>query len=93
MRHGMSQRECEAEGLLALVAGSETSSSVMRATMLCLMSSPTIYYKFKKMVREAIDAGTVSSPITASEAKNLPYLQVSAFYACTLMYETAQSFT
>ena len=72
----MSQQACEAEGLLALIAGTETSASVMRVTMLCLMSSPVIYHKFKVMIQEAVKAGLVSTPITGSEAKKLPYLQV-----------------
>lgn len=71
----MTQSECEAEGLFALVAGSETTASVIRVTMLCLMSSPPIYYKFKEMIREAVASGAVSSPITVAEARKLPYLQ------------------
>lgn len=77
VRHGMSRKECEAEGLFALVAGSETTASVIRIVMLCLMSSPPTYQKFKAMIKEAIDTGVVSSPITVAEAKGLPYLQAS----------------
>lgn len=77
VRHGMNQKECEAEALFALVAGSETTASVIRITMLHLMSSPPIYQAFKAMIKEAINTGSVSSPITVAEARRLPYLQVS----------------
>lgn len=73
----MNQKECEAEGLFALVAGSETTASVIRITMLYLMSSPPIYQKFKAMIKEAIYTGSVSSPITVAEARRLPFLQAS----------------
>lgn len=75
MQHGLGQEDCEAEGLLALVAGSETTASVMRITMLCLLSSPPVYQKLKEAVNQSIRDG-VSQPITFEQAKAIPYLRV-----------------
>ena len=60
-----------------LVAGSETTASVIRVTMLCLMSSPRVYKKLKAEIKRAVSAGEVSSPIQLDEARRIPYLQVS----------------
>lgn len=77
MRHGIEKGPAIAEAPLQLVAGAETSSTVIRSTMGYLMTSPRIYQKLKEHIQGAIQAGMVSSPITVEEAKTLPYLQVS----------------
>jgi cytochrome P450 len=76
MHHGLSQEECEAEGMLAIIAGSETTASVMRITMLSLLSSPAIYQKLKEVIRDTVQSGDVSHPITYDQAKAIPYLRV-----------------
>lgn len=63
--------------MLGLIAGSETTASVMRITLLCLISSPPIYNKLKDAVREAIKSGTITEPISYATAKEIPYLRVS----------------
>lgn len=63
--------------MLSLVAGSETTASVMRITFLCLVSSPPVYYKLKATVKEAVNSGTVAEPISYEVAKEIPYLRVS----------------
>lgn len=77
MRHGIEKGPAIAEAPLQLVAGAETSSTVIRSTMGYLMTSPRIYQKLKEHIQDAIHAGVASSPITVEEAKTLPYLQVS----------------
>jgi cytochrome P450 len=62
-----------------VIAGSDTTASVMRLTMLYLMSSPNIYQKFKAEIANAVRNG-VSNPITVEEAKKIPYLQVSQLF-------------
>lgn len=59
-----------------MVAGSDTAASAIRATILHLITTPRVYQKFKKVIREAIQDGRVSSPIKQEEAKKIPYLQV-----------------
>ncbi|KAK2595740.1 hypothetical protein N8I77_013765 [Diaporthe amygdali] len=75
MRHGVEKKSAIAEAPLQLVAGAETSSTIIRSTMGYLMTSPRVYQKLKEQIQDAIRAGVASSPITVEEAKKLPYLQ------------------
>lgn len=63
--------------MLSLIAGSETTASVIRITFLCLVSSPPVYNKLKATVKEAVGSGTVAEPISYEMAKEIPYLRVS----------------
>lgn len=63
--------------MLSLIAGSETTASVMRITFLCLLSSAPVYRKLKAVVKEAVSSGTVAGPISYGVAKEMPYLRVS----------------
>jgi cytochrome P450 len=78
MRHGLDKVQCDAELPVVVVAGSDTSASVIKATMLYLMTTPRVYNRLQTEIDEAIKAGKVSSPITQPEAKQLSYLQVSS---------------
>ncbi|KAI0124017.1 pisatin demethylase [Xylariales sp. AK1849] len=73
--HGLDRQECATEALFMIIAGFENTASVIRTTLLYLMSSPRVYQKFKVEVRKAVRDGLVSSPITVDEAKKIPYLQ------------------
>ncbi|POS79186.1 cytochrome P450 [Diaporthe helianthi] len=75
MRHGIQKGPAIAETTLQLIAGAETSSTVIRSTMGLLMTTPRVYQKLKVLINETIQAGEASSPITVEEAKKLPYLQ------------------
>lgn len=75
MRHGIQKGPAIAEAPLQLIAGAETSSTVIRSTMGFLMTTPRVYQKLKSHINETIQAGAASSPITVEEAKKLPYLQ------------------
>lgn len=57
-------------------AGSDTTAATIRCTMLHLMTNPRVYYKLKQIVKEAVNEGQVSSPITHDEARKIPYVQV-----------------
>lgn len=78
MKHGLTQTQCDAESLLALVAGSETSASVLRMTFLCLLTNLVAYKRLQETVREIVKRGDVPSPISNAEAKEIPYLKVSS---------------
>lgn len=56
-------------------AGTETTVTAIRGTMLNLLSSPVVYQKLKQEISEGIKAGRISRPITNDQAKALPYLQ------------------
>ncbi|KAJ3961251.1 hypothetical protein N0V92_002047 [Colletotrichum tropicale] len=65
----------EQEVLFQITAGSDTTATAIRTTFLHLLTSPNAYQTLKREIRTAIAEGRVSSPITAEEGKQLPYLQ------------------
>lgn len=76
MAHGLTQEQCENEALFMIVAGSETTASVIRVTVLHIMSAPLVYNRLKQEIKEALEDGRVAhQPIKIEEAKRLPYLQ------------------
>lgn len=75
IRHGLTQEEAAGEALLQIIAGSDTSAGTIRAVMLSILTIPSAYRKLQKEIDEGIAAGTISSPITDTEARQLPYLQ------------------
>ncbi|KAI1436271.1 cytochrome P450 [Xylaria sp. CBS 124048] len=75
IKQGATRRECELELALVLPAGLETTATVMRGVMLHLLSAPTAYRKLQDEITRGVREGRISSPITNSEAKQLPYLQ------------------
>ena len=77
IRHGLNQEEASRESLLNVIAGSDTSATTIRVAMLSLLSNPLAYRKLQNEIDDGISAGTISSPITDAEARNLPYLQAA----------------
>ncbi|GAP93433.2 putative cytochrome p450 [Rosellinia necatrix] len=75
IRNGLTQEQAEMEGLFMIVAGSDTTASALRITLLHVMTCPRVYNKLKQEIRDAVMTGGVSSPIKFEEAKRLPYLQ------------------
>ncbi|KAK1635288.1 cytochrome P450 [Colletotrichum phormii] len=75
LAHGLTREEAEGETLVQIIAGSDTTATAIRTTMLYLMTSPSCYSKLAKEVREAANAGVISSPVTNREAGGLQYLQ------------------
>ncbi|KAK3337772.1 cytochrome P450 monooxygenase [Cercophora scortea] len=75
MRHGLSQRECETEVLFQLVAGSDTTATALRTTLLYIMTSPRVCNTLQAEIDRGILEGRISSPITNAESLRLPYLQ------------------
>ncbi|KAF2809016.1 pisatin demethylase [Mytilinidion resinicola] len=76
MRHGLKQEELVSESLIQILAGSDTSATTIRATMLYLMSHPRVYRKLQDEIDAAVKARkSPQSIITAAEAAELPYLQ------------------
>lgn len=62
--------------MFTIGAGTETTASAIRSTMLSVITLPRVYNKLKQTVSEAVKSGLVSNPIRHEEAKTLPYLQV-----------------
>ncbi|KAI0012536.1 cytochrome P450 [Xylariaceae sp. FL0662B] len=74
-RSGLSQRECEAESIFMIVAGSDTTASAVRSGMLYIVTNPRIYDKMKVLISKMIHEGKAASPITSEQARDIPYLQ------------------
>ncbi|KAK4464567.1 putative cytochrome P450 E-class, group IV [Cladorrhinum samala] len=75
IRHGLTQRQCQTEALFQIIAGSDTTATSIRATLLYIMTTPRVYGALRREIDEGIRAGRISSPIKVSEAAELPYLQ------------------
>ncbi|KAK3047048.1 hypothetical protein LTR09_011473 [Extremus antarcticus] len=70
---GLSQVQCEVEAELQIVAGSDSTTTVLRSTLFLLMANPVAYNK----LRDEIDSnvGVISFPVVKyNEAQKLPYL-------------------
>ncbi|KAK4227400.1 putative cytochrome P450 E-class, group IV [Podospora fimiseda] len=72
IRHGLTQRECETEALIQIIAGSDTTATALRATMLFLMTTPSVYQKLKKEIDSTKTKGKV---VSTEEAVESGYLQ------------------
>ncbi|UPL04224.1 hypothetical protein LCI18_015158 [Fusarium solani-melongenae] len=70
--HGLTQKEAESEILLQIIAGSDTTATAIRSTMLHIITSPRVYNK----LRTEISKTTYSEPIIPdSIGRDLTYLQ------------------
>lgn len=73
---GLSQLQCEAEANLQIVAGSDSTTTVLRSTLFHLIGTPVAYRKLSAEIDAASQDGRISYPIvTYTEAQKLPYLQ------------------
>lgn len=61
------------------VAGSDTTSTSVQSTLLCIVTNPQVYDTLRAEIRGAVARGQVSNPVQDAEAKQLVYLQ-----ACVL---------
>ncbi|RDA94984.1 hypothetical protein CP533_0162 [Ophiocordyceps camponoti-saundersi (nom. inval.)] len=69
---GLTQSEAESEILMQILAGSDTTATAIRATMLYIISNARVINK----LRAEIEATKPSWPVIAdAEARNMPYLQ------------------
>ncbi|KAL9117459.1 MAG: hypothetical protein Q9187_006003, partial [Circinaria calcarea] len=75
IKHGLTAIEAETEISISLVAGSDTTATSMRATLLSIISNPPVYVRLQREIDDAIAHGAISSPILQDEAVKLPYLQ------------------
>jgi cytochrome P450 len=60
-------------------AGTDTSATAMRATLLCIMTNPRVYRMLMAEIDQALQDGTIPSGpreiVTEAQARELPYLQ------------------
>ncbi|KAH8725563.1 benzoate 4-monooxygenase cytochrome-like protein P450 [Phaeosphaeriaceae sp. PMI808] len=78
IRHGLSQDDLLTESLLQIVAGSDTTATTLRSTMLYLITHPQVFTRLRTEIDETVALGKVAGfPGIVSDAtvKTLPYLQ------------------
>ncbi|KAF2165281.1 hypothetical protein M409DRAFT_67515 [Zasmidium cellare ATCC 36951] len=79
LRHGLTQGEAEQEGVLQLAAGSDTTATGLRSTLLCIISNPRVSARLSAEIEDAVRSGKATSSkdgiITDEQARILPYLQ------------------
>ncbi|KAJ6441509.1 benzoate 4-monooxygenase cytochrome P450 [Purpureocillium lavendulum] len=73
--HGLSQKETECEALVQMIAGSDTTATAIRSTILFIITSPYVYVRLQNEIDTAVKEGRISEPITHAEAQAFEYLQ------------------
>ncbi len=61
--------------IIISMAGSDTTATAVRSTMLQLITHPDVYVKLRAEIDRAITENRISAPISDIEARRLPYLQ------------------
>ncbi|KAI1381837.1 cytochrome P450 [Hypoxylon crocopeplum] len=75
IEQGITKEEAINELMLQVVAGTDSTATGIRMTLLLLVTNPTAYSKLQSEIDDAILRGKASSPIRDAEARQLPYLQ------------------
>lgn len=57
------------------MAGSDTTSTAVQATLLSIVTNPQVYRELQSEIDSAVTNCTISAPIQEGEARQLPYLQ------------------
>jgi cytochrome P450 len=77
---GLSQAQCEAEAFLQIIAGSDSTTTVLRSTMYLVVGTPDAYRKLQAEIRDADQCERISYPVALyDEAQRLPYLNACIF--------------
>ncbi|KAK4231621.1 cytochrome P450 [Podospora fimiseda] len=77
IRNGLTREQIEGEAMLQLIAGSDTTTNVLSATIMHLTSTPQAYARLKNEIHQAIATGTAPADdlISYQQCLKLPYLQ------------------
>ncbi|KAL0777984.1 hypothetical protein CaCOL14_005637 [Colletotrichum acutatum] len=74
--HGLTQEEAESEILLQIIAGSDTTATAIRATLLYILTNLRVHNKLLAEILFIDNTALRSRPIVSdAEARNLPCLQ------------------
>ncbi|TDZ27753.1 Cytochrome P450 monooxygenase lolP1 [Colletotrichum spinosum] len=74
-KNGLTYKELLAEIFLELIAGSDSTATAIRMTMLCLLNTPATLNALRSEIDQAIVDNRISSPVRDAEARELPVLQ------------------
>jgi cytochrome P450 len=78
VRHGLTKDEVFTEAMLQIVAGSDTTATALRSTILYLITHPRVYSKLRTEVDAFVSSGAAphAGGIASDEClKSMPYLQ------------------
>lgn len=75
LRHGLSKDELFTESMLQIIAGSDTTATAIRSTMLYLLTYPRVYRKLQDEVDRAVGSGAAPGIASNALLRDLPYLQ------------------
>lgn len=75
LARGMPAEQVDSEVIVALAGGSDTTSTSVQSTLLCIATNPHVYATLQSEMRAALRAGRISTPISGAEARRLVYLQ------------------
>ncbi|KDN62705.1 putative cytochrome P450 [Colletotrichum sublineola] len=70
--HGLTQEEASSEILMQILAGSDTTATAIRATLLHIITSPRVTAALRAEIKSAKPSRLV---IAEAEARRMPYLQ------------------
>ncbi|KEZ44049.1 hypothetical protein SAPIO_CDS3787 [Scedosporium apiospermum] len=69
--HGLTQTEAESETLVQILAGSDTTATALRGTLLHILTNPRVHARLLAEIKTFAP----STPIQDTEARQMPYLQ------------------
>jgi cytochrome P450 len=78
IRHGLTKDDLVSESLLQILAGSDTTATAIRATMLYLMTHQRVYRKLQEEIDDAVKTGHAGASheiVSDDTLRSLPYLQ------------------
>lgn len=75
MRHGLTREDLFTEAWLQIIAGSETTATAIRGTMLYVMSNARVYAKLQREVDDTVAGGLGPGVVPDGVARELVYLQ------------------
>ncbi|OAA53198.1 Cytochrome P450 [Cordyceps fumosorosea ARSEF 2679] len=97
IRHGLAGHELRTEALEQIIAGSDTTATAIRATLLYVMTNPRVCRKLQEeaddAVRSQLVPGQAAGLITAAQARKLRYLQAVIREATRLSPPVANIFS
>lgn len=74
-RHGLTKNELFSEAVLQILAGSDTTATAIRSTMLYIITHPCIYNRLQREIDSAVASGSAPHIVQDAVLRDLPYLQ------------------
>ncbi|KAK3687933.1 cytochrome P450 [Podospora appendiculata] len=81
-KHGLTRREAETEATLQIMAGSDTTVTALRSTLLFIITNPVIYAKVQKELSSLYPTPDANSPKYQPVISDLAAQKASYLLAC-----------